>query len=111
MEAAISSVAAALCSAIPVSSPMTATVAALEAIKGNVGGLSALVLEIGSATREQANTSDEVARAVEDGASQSAQNASAATQLAATVHEVARTAGELARIAERLAGSMAQFKV
>ena len=92
-------------------SAVAATTSALEAIKGNVSGLSGLVLEIGSATGEQTHTSEEVARAVVDGAAQATQNAAAVTQLAATVHEVARTAGDLAQVAERLAEAVSQFKV
>lgn len=90
---------------------VNATVSALESIRVNVTGLSSRVLEIGTASEEQARTSDEVARAVEKSANEAIQNATATTQLASTVSEVARTANDLARIADRLAGSVAQFQV
>jgi methyl-accepting chemotaxis protein len=86
------------------------TVSMLDSIQANIGGLSSLVLEIGTAMQEQANTSDEVARAVEDSAHQANQNAAATTQLASTVHEVAHTASDLSQVAERLAGFVAQFQ-
>ena len=89
---------------------VNATVTALESIRASVTGLSSLVMEIGTATEQQARTSDEVARAVEEGARQATQNAAATTQLATTVSEVTRTATDLARIAEHLAGAIAQFQ-
>jgi len=86
------------------------TVQALSSIQESVSGLSALILEIGSATDEQAHTSDEVSANVEDGAQQATQNATATAQLASTVQEVARTSSDLAHVAEDLAKTVGQFR-
>jgi len=86
------------------------TVQALSSIQESVSGLSALILEIGSATDEQAHTSDEVASGVEEGAQQATQTATATAQLASTVQEVARTSSDLAHVAEDLAKNVGQFR-
>ena len=86
------------------------SVEALASIRDDVDGLSQLIVEIGRASEAQTRISDEVAKAVQEGANQATQNASATTQLASSVQEVSRTADELARIAEQLADTVAQFQ-
>ncbi|WP_306589961.1 methyl-accepting chemotaxis protein [Geothrix sp. 21YS21S-4] len=83
----------------------------LTNIQDAITSMSSMVLEIGSATDEQANTSEEVAKQVEDVNREIGQNAAATQEMSATVQEIARTANALALISEELSAVMQQFKI
>ena len=87
------------------------TVSALGSIDSSIRALATIIQEVEVAADEQARTSFEVARQVDQNLDRVAHNASAATQMAQTVAEVARTAGDLARVAEDQNRQVAQFKV
>ena len=90
---------------------VNATVAALGTIETNIGGLAAMILEVGAAADEQARTSGEVAQQVGENLVRVAHNATATEQLSRTVIEISHTAAELARVAEDQNHLVGQFKV
>jgi methyl-accepting chemotaxis protein len=83
----------------------------MERIQISIKRVSALINEIGTATREQTSTASEIAKRMEESAREIGQNAVASQELSATVHEISRTASDLAHIANNLAQAMARFKV
>ncbi|BDU77966.1 methyl-accepting chemotaxis protein [Mesoterricola sediminis] len=83
----------------------------LGQIRGAIRSVSEVLLGIGSATLEQATTSEEVARRVEGVSREMEQNAAATQQMAATVEEIARTASTLAKVSDDLSQTLGQFKV
>lgn len=90
---------------------VNATVMALGTIETNIGGLAAMILEVGAAADEQARTSSEVAQQVGENLVRVAHNATATEQLSRTVIEISHTAAELARVAENQNHLVGQFKV
>ncbi len=87
------------------------TVAALGTIDANIRSLATMLQEVGVAADEQAGTSAEVARQVDDNVARVAQNATATGELARAVAEIARTAADLARAAEEQNHAVGQFKL
>lgn len=87
-----------------------ATDATIRTIQENIAAVVRSSQEIGTATEQQARTSDEVARQVEESAASTERSAAASTELAHTVEDVNRTADYLANIAEELSTSLARFK-
>ncbi len=83
----------------------------LDQIRGRIGTLQSLTLEISSATEEQARTSAEVAVQVERGAQVAIRNAASTLQLSVTVEASSRTTQDQARIATGLLNLVDQFKV
>jgi methyl-accepting chemotaxis protein len=89
----------------------TTTKRLLVEIHQAISGMSSMIKEIGSATHEQANTSEDVAKQVDGVSREIGQNAAATQQMSATVQEIARTASSLARVSEDLSLAMQGFKV
>ncbi|MDR3670171.1 MAG: methyl-accepting chemotaxis protein [Holophaga sp.] len=85
-------------------------VQALTAIRGLIGQLTSMSMEIGAASEQQSRTSTEVARQVETGAQKVAANASASLQLSASVEATAAASGQLIRTAEGLVSLLERFK-
>jgi len=83
----------------------------LEAIRDRISEVSGSIHEIGSLSKGQAQTSEEVGRLMNQTATRLDQNAAATHQLAATVHEVAKTSDELSRVAETLKETVRRFKL
>jgi methyl-accepting chemotaxis protein len=78
------------------------SVDALAAIRTHIGEVTAMALEIGTASEQQSRATNEVAKQVEMGAQKAAENASASIQLSTTVENSSTSARELSRIANRL---------
>ena len=87
------------------------TVNALGTIDRNIQSLAAMIQQVGVAADEQARTSAEVARQVDDNVVRVTQNATATGELARAVAEIARTAADLARAAEDQNHAIGQFKL
>lgn len=83
----------------------------LEAIRERITAISRSVNEIGHLSGEQAGTSVEVSRNMNQTTTRLAQNAAATHELSATVTEIAHTADDLARVAEGLRGVVKGFKL
>jgi methyl-accepting chemotaxis protein len=83
----------------------------LEAIRDRISQVSGSIHEIGSLSKGQAKTSQDVGRMMNETAARLDQNAAATHQLAATVHEVAKTSDELSRVAEILKETVQRFKL
>jgi methyl-accepting chemotaxis protein len=81
----------------------------LGGIRTGLEGFSGQTRRVASATVEQARTSTEVARQVEDRSEDARTVAQAVGQMSATNQEVARTAHELNRLAEGLRTQLARF--
>jgi len=87
------------------------TVQTISDLRQNIIEVSGLVGRIGSSSKEQAQTSLEVARQVEESSAEAIRNAEGSKELAVTVNEVNRTAEDLALIAEVLTQDLHAFKV
>jgi methyl-accepting chemotaxis protein len=83
----------------------------LEAIRDRISEVSSSIHQIGSLSKGQAQTSEEVGRLMNQTATRLDQNAAATHQLAATVHEIAKTSDELSRVAETLRSTVRRFKL
>ncbi len=83
----------------------------LEAIRDRISQVSGSIHEIGSLSKGQAQTSQDVGRMMNQTATRLDQNATATHQLAATVHEIARTSEDLSRVAETLKETVQRFKL
>jgi methyl-accepting chemotaxis protein len=83
----------------------------LEAIRGRISRVSEGIHEIGTLSQNQAKTSQDVGRMMDQTANRLEQNATATHQLAATVQEVAKTSDELSRVAENLKETVQRFKL
>ena len=85
------------------------SVGALRDISRSITGMAVMLKEIGAASEEQAQVSEEVGHQVEGAALATRRTAQATTEQTATVNEVARTAHELARVAESLSAQTKLF--
>ena len=81
---------------------VSVTLANLETIRTRITSIAASIGEIGQLSQDQAGTSGEVARRMDQTTLRLAQNAAATQELAATVQEIARTSEDLAQVAEGL---------
>jgi aerotaxis receptor len=85
-------------------------VQALTAIREHIGQVTAMSMEVGAATEEQARASQEVADQVDLGAQKAAANASASIQLSTTTEGNARTSENLTNHAAGLNELVATFR-
>ena len=85
-------------------------VQALGTIREDISEVASMSTQIESASGEQAQASEEVARQVELGAEQAVQNASASVELSGTADSNASIAQQLSRTSEALAALMGRFK-
>ena len=83
----------------------------LEAIRGRISKVSESISEIDALSSNQAKTSLEVGRLMDQTANRLDLNAAATHQLAATVTEIARTSEELSQVAETLKATVQRFKL
>jgi methyl-accepting chemotaxis protein len=83
----------------------------LEAIRQRISTVSGRIQAIGELSGEQARTSAEAGKLVDQTATRLDQNAATGAELAATVVEIARTAEDLARVAEQMTDIVAAFKL
>jgi methyl-accepting chemotaxis protein len=81
---------------------VAATVQLLSRIQESLARFADRSQQISTATTEQSQASQEVARRVEHTVKGTAANAAATSQMAATTGEIARTAADLAKVAEHL---------
>jgi methyl-accepting chemotaxis protein len=87
------------------------TLQALESISRHIGTISVSLKEVGALSEQQASTSVQVDRRMQETSDQLTRNAASTHQMAATVQEVATTADALAKVAEGLKQVMEGFKV
>lgn len=87
------------------------TLASLEAIRERISGMAQSITDIGSLSRQQAITGQEVSGMMSKTTGRLAQNASATHELASTVHEIAKTSDELAQVSEGLRAVVDGFKL
>lgn len=87
------------------------TLASLDAIRERIGGMAQSITDIGSLSRQQAITGQEVSGMMSKTTGRLAQNASATHELASTVHEIAKTSDELAQVSEGLRAVVDGFKL
>jgi aerotaxis receptor len=85
-------------------------VQALAEIREQITQVTAMSMEVGAATEEQARASQEVAEQVDRGAQKAVANASASVELSATTESNARTTESLASHAEGLNELVATFR-
>ncbi len=83
----------------------------LEAIRARISKVSESITEIDTLSGNQAKTSQEVGRLMDQTANQLDLNAAATHQLAATVTEIARTSEDLSQVAESLKTTVQRFKL
>jgi methyl-accepting chemotaxis protein len=83
----------------------------LETIRERITGIAVSIREIGTLSQSQAETSQDVARRMNQTTDRLAQNASATQELSATVLEITKTSDDLAGVAEGLRQVVAQYKV
>ena len=83
----------------------------LEAIRARISKVAESITEIDALSGNQAKTSEEVGRLMDQTANRLDLNAAATHQLAATVTEIARTSEELSRVAESLKATVQGFKL
>jgi methyl-accepting chemotaxis protein len=83
----------------------------LEAIRARISKVSESITEIDTLSSNQAKTSQEVGRLMDQTANRLDLNAAATHQLAATVTEIARTSEELSQVAETLKETVQRFKL
>ena len=87
------------------------TMDCLETIRLRITEVARRIDQIGSFSHGQADTSQTVARMMDETQEGLAQNAAATHQLSATVHEVASTSEDLAKVAEGLRSLVGSFKL
>jgi len=87
------------------------TLQALEAIHRHIGVISTSLKEVGALSEQQASTSAQVDRRMQETSGQLTLNAASTHEMAATVQEVAATAEALARVADGLKQVVQGFKL
>jgi methyl-accepting chemotaxis protein len=92
-------------------SSVDATMQHLEAIRARISKVSESISEIDALSGNQAKTSQDVGRLMDQTASRLDLNAAATQQLAATVTEIARTSEDLSQVAESLKETVQRFKL
>jgi methyl-accepting chemotaxis protein len=88
-----------------------ATLEGLEAIRARITTVSNSIRHIGELSQDQAGTSAEVGRLLDQTNLRLEQNATATHQLAATVQEIFLTAGELSRVSDAMKEIVTIFKL
>ena len=88
---------------------MEATAGNLGGIRSGLEGFAGQTRRVATATVEQARTSSEVARQVEDRSEDARSVALAVGELSSANQEVARTAHDLTRLAEDLRVKLGRF--
>ena len=83
----------------------------LEAIRDRISKVSESIQEVGTLSRNQAKTSWDVGRMMDQTATRLDQNATATHLLAATVQEISKTSEDLAQVAESLKETVQRFKL
>ncbi len=92
-------------------SSVDVTMQHLEAIRARISKVSESITEIDTLSGNQAKTSQEVGRLMDQTANRLDLNAAATHQLAATVTEIARTSEDLSQVAESLKATVQRFKL
>ena len=88
-----------------------ATLQGLEGIRGRITVVSSNIRHIGELGEDQAETSAEVGKLLEQTNTRLEQNAKASQDFATMVQEITHTAEELARVSEGMKGIVAIFKI
>jgi methyl-accepting chemotaxis protein len=87
------------------------SVRVLDSIRLTTQAIAGMTKEMEAAIGEQATTSREVTRQLDQVNGQVAQNSAATTQMTASIQEINRTAGDLARASEQLRTAVASYQV